>query len=250
MDYIIDLGNTDLDHTVPKYIQVKNALIAKIEQGLIPKGSKLPSERVLSEQCNISRMTARNAISELVKEGYVYRNGALGTIVSRNVIDKNILNVESFSSYVKSIGVKSLRSDVLAQKTIICNKNISEKLALPEGSECYFLKRLRIGDDIPLAIEESYINMNYLQNFQNIDFRNASLWEQLCQSKFGEPKHVKCSVAMASLSREECNLLGVKEKSSGFKVSVQNSNIQGDVLEYSSTIYQSGFFTLNYEIDL
>ena len=121
---------------------------------------------------------------------------------------------------------------------------------LPTGSECYYLKRVRIGDGTPLAIEESFINKRYLQNFQDIDFTSASLWDQLRKTKFGETKHVKCSVAMESLNHEQCSLLNIKENSYGFKVTVQNSNIQGDILEYSKTIYQSGFFTLNYEIDL
>ena len=67
---------------LPKYLQIEKYLLNKIESGEYKKGSKLPSERELGEKFGISRMTARNALSELVKSGVAVRKGTAGTLVT------------------------------------------------------------------------------------------------------------------------------------------------------------------------
>lgn len=88
----------------PMYQQVKNYLIRKIESKEYAEGEKLPSERDLSDKFQVSRMTARNAIIELVKEGYVYRDGARGTIVSPRKVKRNFLSAAVLPSIRENPG--------------------------------------------------------------------------------------------------------------------------------------------------
>ena len=81
----------DKQHPVPIYLQLKNLLQNQIVQGIYYSHQKLPSERDLCRDYNLSRMTARRALQELIEEGYAYTKMGKGTFVSDTltVIGKN-----------------------------------------------------------------------------------------------------------------------------------------------------------------
>ena len=65
----------------PLYIQIRDTLIGQINSGEYESGNQLPSEREISDTYSISRMTARNALTQLVDMGYAYRVRGKGTFV-------------------------------------------------------------------------------------------------------------------------------------------------------------------------
>ena len=84
----------DKQHPVPVYRQLKEMLQSQIEQGAYYSHQKLPSERDLCRNYNLSRMTARRALQELIEEGYAYTRTGKGTFVSENIggVDKAVIN--------------------------------------------------------------------------------------------------------------------------------------------------------------
>ncbi|HCS75651.1 MAG TPA: GntR family transcriptional regulator, partial [Clostridiales bacterium] len=70
-----------IEERVPKYFQLKKAIIRKIEEEEYLPGGLIPSERELMEQYQVSRITVRKAIDELVVEGYLYKIQGKGTYV-------------------------------------------------------------------------------------------------------------------------------------------------------------------------
>ena len=72
----------DKNHPLPIYIQLKNIIERQIDEGIFQPNQTIPSERKLSEKYEISRMTTRQAINELVKEGKLYRERGRGTLSS------------------------------------------------------------------------------------------------------------------------------------------------------------------------
>lgn len=69
----------DKDGIVPRYFQVKERLKRQIADGVL--SGKLPSERELARQCGLAPMTVRRAVSELVEEGFLFREVGKGTFV-------------------------------------------------------------------------------------------------------------------------------------------------------------------------
>lgn len=90
----------------PVYIQIRDILAEKIKSGEFISGDKLPSERELSEIYSISRMTARNALTQLVDSGYAYRLKGKGTFVSYPNIERDFVKLSGFSQMLKSKGIK------------------------------------------------------------------------------------------------------------------------------------------------
>ena len=77
----------DNNSPLPLYYQLENIIKKRIEEGIYKVDEKIPSERTLSEELNISRMTISKAINNLVEEGILYRKRGQGTFVSKNKID-------------------------------------------------------------------------------------------------------------------------------------------------------------------
>ena len=118
----------------PMYQQVKNYLIRKIESKEYAEGEKLPSERDLSDKFQVSRMTARNAILELVKEGYVYRDGARGTIVSPRKVKRNFLSAAGFTEHQRESGVCDSRTRLIEAGLTEADAWLSSRLNIPLGT--------------------------------------------------------------------------------------------------------------------
>src|SRR5919205_4653418 len=87
---------------LPRYYQLKEIIREGIRSGAWPPGSLIPSERELCERYGISRMTARQSITELVNEGLLYREQGRGTFVGRPKIAQKLLRLTGFTEDMKA----------------------------------------------------------------------------------------------------------------------------------------------------
>lgn len=236
------------DAMPPMYQQVKQYLIRKIESKEYAAGEKLPSERDLSEKFRVSRMTARNAVLELVKEGYVYRDGARGTIVSPKKVKRNFLSAAGFSEHLRESGVCDSRSELIEAGLTEADAWLSSRLNIPLGTECFRLLRLRIGNDTPIAVDEAYIPKQIAPTLLGHDFTKESLWEVL-ESVYGHrPTHTKASVEIVSFEERETALMKLPGGQTGFKVIYQNFDQDHTLMEYTITYYRGDLFLFEYEM--
>src|SRR5215211_5088863 len=82
---------------LPRYYQLKEIIRERIRSGEWATGSPIPSERELCARYGISRMTARQSITELVNEGLLYREQGKGTYVGRPKIAQQLLSLTGFT---------------------------------------------------------------------------------------------------------------------------------------------------------
>lgn len=236
------------DAMLPMYQQIKNYLVGKIESKEYREGAKLPSERELSEKFQISRMTARNAILELVKEGYAYRDGARGTFVASKKVKRNLLSIAGFSEHLKELGVQDRRSEVVEFEIVEADAWLTSKVQVSLGSECYRMVRLRIGNGQPMAVEECYIPKSMAPTLGEHDFSKESLWKVL-ETEYGHrPTRTKASVEITHFNKREIQLMKLKDRAMGFKVTDTNYDQNDELLEYNISYYREDMFVFEYEI--
>src|SRR5215471_6136578 len=137
---------------VPRYHQLKEILREKIRAGELKPGDLIPSERELSETYGISRMTARQAITELVNEGVFYREQGKGTFVTRNKITQQLMRLTGFTEDIRSRG-QLPSTKVLVAEMRPASEVVAEKLRISMGQLVFCIQRLRLADGEPLAIE-------------------------------------------------------------------------------------------------
>lgn len=168
---------------LPRYYQLKEILRERIRSGEWKPGSLIPSERELSEKYGISRMTARQAITDLVNEGIFYREQGKGTFVSNRKITQQLIHLTGFTEDIRARG-QLPSTKVLTAEMAPADDATAEKLRIDPGTLIFRLQRLRLADDEPLAIEISQIHFKGCERLLEEDLEHNSLYRVL-EAKFG-----------------------------------------------------------------
>jgi len=170
---------------LPRYYQLKEIMRERVQSDEWKPGDLIPSERELSEKYGISRMTARQAITDLVNEGLFYREQGKGTFVSQRKITQQLIRLTGFTEDIKARGQKP-GTKVLSAQMFPADETTAEKLRIDPGTLIFRLQRLRLADDEPLAIELSQITFKGCERLLEEDLEQNSLY-RLLETKYGIP---------------------------------------------------------------
>ena len=168
---------------VPRYYQLKEILREKVRSEEWKPGSLISSERELSEKYGISRMTARQAITELVNEGIFYREQGRGTFVSNRKIIQQLIHLTGFTEDIRARGQQP-STKVLSAEMRPVDEVTAEKLRLDPGTLVFCIQRLRLADNEPLAIELSQIHFKGCEGLLGENLEQNSLY-RLLETKYG-----------------------------------------------------------------
>jgi GntR family transcriptional regulator len=199
----------DKTSPLPIYYQLEQEIKALIENGDLSPGDVVPSERELSEKYEISRMTVRQAINNLVNDGFLIRKQGIGTFVAKQKVEQKLKGLTSFSEDMRSRGMVP-STQVLEFQIVSPNKVISEGLALPNGSPVYEIKRIRLADGIPMAFEISYLSVERIPGLTR-EVVEGSLYHYV-ENDLHFKIHYANQVLEASIAREmESKVLSIQE---------------------------------------
>ncbi|SKB01239.1 GntR family transcriptional regulator [Caloramator quimbayensis] len=145
---------------IPLYIQLKNELVEKIKNGIWKVGDKIPTEKELMDEYNVGRATVREALSKLVNEGYLYKKQGIGTFVART---QPSLGFEPLISLTYSLNARGINPKNIPVENIKMapDKATLKRLKWKSQYDCYYIKRIRYAENIPIAVEESYFSTEY-----------------------------------------------------------------------------------------
>lgn len=200
----------DKSAKLPLYYQLKEILMQEIRK-MQPDEMILP-ESGLIEKYGISRTTVRQAISELITEGYLYTIRGKGTFVADRKVDLVYMNkIESFAEQVRNSGyMPSTR--VLEQKVLPAPDKVAKHLNLASGKKVLYLKRLRFADDVPIALAESYLPLPLCRRLTDMDLEPVSLYEVLAEDSKTEVRHVRRIIKAGMATAEEKKLLQLENE--------------------------------------
>lgn len=168
-----------LDRTVPipLYYQLKNIIATEIKAGTYQPGDVIPTEEELISHFNISRTTVRQAITELVQEGRLYRVKSKGTFVAENKINTDFISrLEPFNEQVSRLG-KVPSTKVLDFRQGVAPANVADALGIQPNDPIVFLQRLRYADDTPIVLVKTYLPVSLYDILKNRDFAKESLYD-------------------------------------------------------------------------
>ncbi len=157
---------------VPLYLQLKKLLEAEIAHGGLPLHSRVPSERELSEQYGISRMTARQALAELIQEGRLYTSAGKGTFVAEPKISQSIQSLTSFSEEMRARGL-SPTATLIGRELVAANTVVAERLRVDEEALVVRLERLRLANQEPMALETAYLHFPGMERLLAADLEGS-----------------------------------------------------------------------------
>ncbi|MCL6572435.1 MAG: GntR family transcriptional regulator [Bacillus sp. (in: Bacteria)] len=147
---------------IPLYYQLEEYIKALIEKGELKKGEALPAEREYAEKYQISRMTVRQAFTHLVNEGYLHRLQGKGTFVAERKIEQILKRLSSFTEDMEARGLTP-GSKLIQFDIIPATSQIANQLSIQVDIPVYEIKRIRLADGLPMALETNYISANLIQ---------------------------------------------------------------------------------------
>ncbi|MCA0970910.1 phosphonate metabolism transcriptional regulator PhnF [Halobacillus litoralis] len=160
---------------MPMYYQIEEDLKQRMDTGEFRAGEMIPSERELSEHYDVSRMTVRQAMTNMVNDGYLYREKGKGTFVAEQKIEQPLQGMTSFTEDMKQRGMEA-SSRLIAFERQPATKEIAGKLALGEDADVFLVQRIRYADKKPMAVETTYLPASLLPELTE-EIVQGSLYE-------------------------------------------------------------------------
>ncbi|TGD24463.1 GntR family transcriptional regulator [Companilactobacillus suantsaicola] len=201
---------------VPVYIQIHNEIRKEIESGKWSVGERIPSERQLSQDFNVSRMTLRQAIQTLVDEGILQRQVGSGTYVASSKVQEKMSGTTSFTEITESQG-KHPSSKTVSYHVADPSISEMEKLKLADGDQILRMERIRYADNQPICFEVATIPISIVKSLDKEDI-TSSLYKAL-ENKAGLKLGDATQTVSAILASEKiANFLNVKRGSAILRV--------------------------------
>lgn len=240
----------DRSSPVPAYYQIATDIKNTIIRRGWEVGKKLPSENELSNRYQVSRVTLRQALAELEKDGIIIKRHGEGSFVNANpapfVTDLNYALITN-DQLAKSPNM--IRAEVLEQ-SLITNlfPNVCQNLQLKPSDNAVYIKRLYYLNDRPLAIIRSYINANFVPGFDTIQLDNNSVSLTMTNRYGLTAEYVDDYIETVRATKSECTLL--KKAADIPLILVQAIAYLPDMqpLEYSTTLWSGDSVRLHLQL--
>lgn len=232
---------------LPIYYQLEQGIKEMIEKGQLQPGEMIPSEREWAETYEISRMTVRQAINNLVNDGYLVRKRGKGTFVATKKIEQPLKGLTSFSEDMRARGMVP-GTKLLAFHTVPAPLSFAKQLGIDEGEEIYEIRRIRLADGLPMALETAYVPCSLVPGLteQNV---SGSIYEFI-ENKLGLTIRSATQLLEASVARKlEAELLQIREGAPVLLIQ-RNSYLQtGQPLEIVKSVYRADRYKFMIEME-
>lgn len=197
------------ESSIPLHIQLGEAIRGQIKRRELTPHDRLPSERELCEQYQISRITVRKALSTLIQEGLVVSVSGKGSYVAETPLREELSPLSSFTQDLERRGMRA-SSRVLELSVVPAQDDLAAKLRIPRGAELVRLKRLRLADGLPIAVQLTHLPHHLVPGLLKADFAQHSLYS-LLRDRYGLRLVRSDTVISAALAQaDETTLLNLR----------------------------------------
>lgn len=230
--------------TQTKSERLREHLIRVIDRGLEPH-SKLPTERELATEFDVSRLTVRRALDKLESDGRVYRVQGSGTFTAAPRITKSV-ELTSFTEDMRARGLVP-GSSMLVIEVIPAGSRIGSKLRVSPSDEVYHIRRARTADGEPMCLEDSYLNPALVPGLiDSLDDR--SLYKVLEDDYGLRLEWAEQSIRATVLEPDEAGILDVAAFSPAFFITRTGYDIKDRAIEHAESIYRGDRY--HYELQI
>lgn len=229
---------------LPLYYQLKSELLEDIKKGIYKENEKIPSENELQRLYNVSLITVRKALSDLVQEGILYRIQGKGTFVAKPKIQR-YLNLLSFTEEMKQKGIDP-DTKLLSFTKEYVDKDMAEALKLSDDKSVWVVERLRLGNGEPVALQKSYLPCYIFKNFSEDYFNTSSSLYEILRAKYDMIPY-RAEEVYNSININDKNIaerLSVKLRTAAFFVNRITFNQDGIPFEYAVSLLRGDRYSI------
>ena len=232
----------------PLYFQLKSLIEARIESGEWKPGAQVPSERELCEQFKISRITVRHAIAELVNEGRLTRAHGRGTFVAKPQVEQRLAHLTGFTQDMEARS-RQAGARVLQNQIAPAPPNVARALQIQPGDPVVVVRRLRLADGEPMAIETAHLLDNLCHDLIQENLENRSLYKTLRDQFNVIPARANQQMQAIACPPAEAKLLGLRKGSPVLRIYRTTYADDNIPFEYVESIYRGDKYVFHAELN-
>ncbi|MDD3822954.1 MAG: GntR family transcriptional regulator [Sphaerochaetaceae bacterium] len=232
------MGTLPKRTNLPLYYQIEQVLRERIMDGTFKEGSMIPPESQLEKEFQVSRITVRRAVENLVQLGLLRKQQGIGTTVTKSYIDDDINSLEGFTEKMERQGHR-VSSTLLEAHYVVPSEPISVCLGLPAGTKVLLISRVRNVDGAPLALFNTYIPPN-LGITDKEDF-SGSLFE--VYERHGiVPTYSDRTIRAINVCKRTAELLQINVNDAALQLNYEVFDGDGRPIEYDEGIYRGDWY--------
>ena len=225
----------------PRYREIEQAIRQRLAR--LKPGAELPSDAQLCEEFAVSRMTARHAMHRLAQEGLVFRVRGRGTFVGEPPTHRRANSLLSFSNEMRRQG-RIPSSRLLGRALRAPTREEATRLQLKDGEKLLWLKRIRMADGHPIALESTRLHRRTAAAVLAADLQSESLHAVLVRAGC-LPTKGRATIDAEPAGADDARWLKMRK---GDPMLVERRVIldqQGRPLEYTESRYPADRYALD-----
>lgn len=233
---------------VPLFTQLKDALRERILDGTYPPMSRVPSEHQLCEMFSVSRITVRQALGDLQKEGLIFKIPGKGTFVARPKAFQNVTTLQGLGESVQAQGFEVF-NQVRSLRRVPATVQVGQRLQVGEGTPVLQVKRVRLINRQPVSLEITYLPASLEPVLERADLASRDLFLILENDAGIALGHADLGVDAILADPELAQALSVEEGAPVMRIERLTHDAQGAPLDYEFLYYRGDAFQYRLRID-
>jgi len=219
------------------YSRVETVLAAEIADGTLKVGDQLPTEDSLIARFEVSRITVRRAIQNLVGRGLVEIRRGKGTFVAALKMTQELTELSGFVEDMHALGRKPT-ARVISKEVVTADATVASHLALTKGQRVVRIRRVRLADGVPVSFDETYLPLELGKKIFTNNLKVEPIFS-LLERKYDVPLiEAEYKLEAMSAEAEVAAALRVKQGSPIFRIERTSYSTGNRPVDYEKLYYR------------
>ena len=221
----------------PLYSRVEAVLASEIADGALKVGDQLPTEDSLIARFEVSRITVRRAIQNLVSRGLVEIRRGKGTFVAAPKITQELTELSGFVEDMRALGRRPT-ARVIGKEIVTADTTVARHLALTKGEHVVRIRRVRLADGVPLSFDETYLPVEIGKRIMTNNLKVEPIFT-LLERKYDVPLvEAEYKLEAVAAEAEVAAALRVKQGSPIFRIERTSYSTGNRPVDYERLYYR------------
>lgn len=222
---------SEVNYKSPLYIQLREVIRGKIEEGEYPPGTAIPSESQLAEMYGLNRLSVRSALEALEYEGILTSVQGKGVFVNGAKTERDL---DTLGGYRHTMSERSRDAStrVLVKALRKAGPYYAQVLGLGEDDDVWFIRRIDRSQGEPVALEEIYIPYEVLPGLGDVDLQLFSIYDLYLWNSI-QPEVGKQVLRISHLEPAAAKLIGVDAGQAVMEFSCVTQDTTGRIIEFA-----------------
>lgn len=221
----------------PLYSRVEAVLASEIADGALKVGDQLPTEDSLIARFEVSRITVRRAIQNLVSRGLVEIRRGKGTFVAAPKITQELTELSGFVEDMRALGRRPT-ARVIGKEIVTADTTVARRLALTKGEHVVRIRRVRLADGVPLSFDETYLPVEIGKRIMTNNLKVEPIFT-LLERKYDVPLvEAEYKLEAVAAEAEVAAALRVKQGSPIFRIERTSYSTGNRPVDYERLYYR------------